>query len=187
MLSTPNLTHLERRKRRAQRVLARRVRGSTRYRKQRQRLRRITARIARCRADWRHKVTRNISLRFGTVTLEALNVPNMTRSGRGKRGLNRSIMEQGWGAFERVLVYKLEERGGALIKVDPRYTSQTCSACGTIDKASRESQASFACRHCGFAAHADHNAALNILRRSTPRVEGSDYAPDEALTVNLAA
>jgi putative transposase len=187
MISTPDLRALERRKRKAQRVLARRVRGSNRYRKQRRRLNLLAASIARRRADWRHKATLSIALRFGAVTLEALNVPNMTRAGAGKRGLNRRILEQGWGAFERVLAYKLEERGGALIKVDSRYTSQTCSACGTIDKASRESQASFTCRHCGFAAHADHNAALNILRRSTPRVEGSGCAPDEALTVNLAA
>jgi putative transposase len=187
MMSTPDLTRLERRKRRTQRILARRVRGSNRYRKQRRRLSRITAKLARCRADWRHKATLDIARRFGSVTLEALQVRNMTRAGKGKRGLNRSILEQGWGAFERALAYKLEERGGTLIKVDPAYTSQTCSACGTIDKASRESQASFACRHCGFAAHADHNAAINILRRSTPRVEGSGCAPDEALTVDLAA
>jgi putative transposase len=187
MLSTPDLSHLERRKKRAQRILARRVRGSNRYRKQRRRLSRIAAKIARCRADWRHKATLDIATRFGAVALEALKVANMTTAGRGKRGLNRSILEQGWGVFERALAYKLEERGGSLVKVDPAHTSQTCSACGTIDRTSRESQARFACRHCGFVAHADHNAALNILRRSTPRVEGSGCAPAEALTVNLAA
>jgi putative transposase len=132
----------------------------------------LAAKIARCRADWRHKATLDIAERFGTVTLEALKVANMTRAGKGKRGLNRSIREQGWGAFERVLAYKLEERGGTLIKVNPAYTSQECSACGTIDKASRESQSSFACRHCGFTDHADTNAAKVILRRSTPCVEG---------------
>jgi putative transposase len=187
MLSMPDLTQLERRRKRAQRILSRRVRGSNRYRKQRRQVRRIAAKIARCRSDWRHKASLDIARRFGTVSLEALQIPNMTRGGRGKRGLNRSILEQGWGAFERVLSYKLEERGGALIKVNPAYTSQTCSACGAIDKASRESQARFACRHCGFVAHADHNAAINILRRSTPCVEGSGCAPGEALTVNLAA
>lgn len=43
----------------------------------------------------------------------------------------------------------------------------TCSECGTVDRRSRESQASFSCQHCGFRAHADHNAAINILRRNT--------------------
>jgi putative transposase len=187
MLSTPALTQLERRKRRAQRILARRVRGSNRHRKQRARVTVLAAKIARVRADWRHRATLDIAKRFGTVAIEALKIANMTAAGKGKRGLNRSILEQGWGAFERTLAYKLEERGGALVKVNPAYTSQECSACGTIDRASRESQASFACRHCGFAAHADHNAALNILRRSTPSVEGAGYGSDEARTINLAA
>jgi putative transposase len=186
-LSTPDLTQLERRKKRAQRILSRRVRGSNRYRKQRHRLARISAKMVRCRADWQHRAALTVAQRFGAVTLEALQIQNMTSAGRGKRSLNRCILEQGWGAFGRILSYKLEERGGTLIKVNPAYTSQTCSACGAIDKASRESQARFACRHCGFVAHADHNAAINILRRSTPCVEGSGCAPDEALTVNLAA
>jgi putative transposase len=187
LLSTPDLTHLERRKKRAQRILGRRVRGSTRYRKQRRRLSRITAKIARCRADWRHKTTLDIASRFGAVTIEALSVAAMTRASKGKRALNRSIVEQGWSAFERVLSYKLEERGGTLIKINPAFTSQECSACGVIDKRSRESQATFACRHCGFTNHADTNAAKVILRRSTPCAEGSGYAPDEARTMNLAA
>jgi putative transposase len=178
----PDLTHLERRKRRAQRILARRQRGSNRYRNQRRRVAAIAGKIARSRAHWRHEVTTNIASRFGLVAAEALNVANMTAGGRGKRGLNRSILEQGWGDVERCLAYKLEERGGTLVKVNPAYTSQTCSACGTIDKASRESQASFACRHCGFAAHADTNAAINILSRSTACVEGAGYGPVEART-----
>jgi putative transposase len=188
LLSTPDLSHLERRKKRAQRILARRVRGSNRYRKQRRRLGRITAKIARCRADWRHKATLDIAQRFGTVALEDLRIVNMTASGKGKRGLNRSILEQGWGAFERVLSYKLEERGGTLVKVSAAYTSQQCSTCGTIDKVSRKSQSSFACRHCGFTAHADHNAAINIQRRSAPLlpVEASRWGADEAGTINHA-
>lgn len=186
LMSTPDTANLERRKKRAQRILARRRRGSNRYRKQRVRLARVTAKIARVRADWRHKTTTEIARRFGTVALENLRTSDMTRAGKGKRGLNRSILEQGWGAFETTLGYKLEERGGTLIKVNPAYTSQECSACGTIDKASRESQSSFACRHCGFRAHADHNAAMNILRRSSAVVEGRGCAPDEARTDHAA-
>jgi putative transposase len=188
LLSTPATARLERLKKRAQRTLSRRKRGSGRYREQRRRVARIAAKITRIRAGWRHKATTDIARRFGLVALEDLKTANMTRSGRGKRGLNRSILEQGWRAFETVLAYKLEERGGALIKVDPAYTSQTCSACGTIDKASRESQASFACRSCGFAAHADTNAAINILRRSTSQlpVEASGCGAVEAGTVNRA-
>lgn len=189
MLSTPATARLEVSKRRAQRILARRQRSSARYRKQRAKVSRIAAKIARVRADWRHRVTLDIAQRFGTVALEDLKVVNMTARGRGKRGLNRSILEQGWSAFERDLTYKLEERGGALIKVPAHYSSQTCSACGTVDSKARESQARFACHSCGSVMHADHNAALVILRRSTPAmpVEVAGYGAVEAGTVNLAA
>lgn len=187
MLSTPDTTALERERRRAQRILCRRQRGSRRYAKQRRRFARIAAKIVRVRADWRHRASLNIAERFGTVAIEALKIVNMTAKGRGKNGLNRAVREQGWYAFERVLAYKLEERGGSLVKVNSAYTSQECSACGTIDRASRKNQASFACRHCGFAIHADMNAAINILRRSTPSVEGAGCGPDEARTINLAA
>ena len=59
----------------------------------------------------------------------------------------------------------LSYKAGKLVKVDPRYTSQTCSTCGTQDKISRKSQAVFECTNCGFHANADINAAINILMR----------------------
>ncbi len=96
------------------------------------------------------------------------------RGVRQKAGLNRAILNQGWGGFETILAYKIAERGGELFTVDPAYTSQTCSACGAVDSASRESQARFSCRHCGFAIHADHNAAINILRRNTASMRMED-------------
>jgi putative transposase len=182
MMSTPDISALERRKRKAQRILARRQRGSNRYLKQRKRLTRVAAKIARVRADWQHNASTVIARRFGHVALEDLDTANMTRAGKGKRGLNRSILAQGWRGFETKLRYKLETSGGTLIKINPAYTSQTCSACGTIDKAARESQARFACRECGFTGHADTNAAIVILRRSTAVVEGCGCAPDEART-----
>ena len=173
-----SLEAIERRHRAAQRVLARSKRGSNRRAKALRRCAKLSARRARIRRAWQHKAALSIARRYGTVVLEDLKVRNMTASAKGtiaqpgrnvraKAGLNRSILNQGWGAFETILGYKLEERGGTLVKVNPAYTSQTCSECGTIDSQSRESQARFVCRHCGFHAHADHNAAINILRRNT--------------------
>ncbi len=53
-------------------------------------------------------------------------------------------------------------RPGRAEKVSPACTSQRCSACGHVDAHSRESQARFVCTACGFACHADVNAAINI-------------------------
>jgi putative transposase len=60
-------------------------------------------------------------------------------------------------------VRRLEDRApGRVEKIKPHYTSQRCSACGQVDRDSRESQAVFRYTACGFAGHADVNAARNI-------------------------
>ena len=196
MFSVPkSLGTIDRRHRAAQRVLARRKRGSKRRLRQLRRCAKLASRRARVRRDWHHKAGLYIAQHFGTVVLEDLKIANMTKSAKGsveepgrgvkaKSGLNRSILNQGWSGFETILSYKVQERGGTLIKVNPAYSSQTCSECGCIDKGSRESQARFACLHCGYEAHADTNAAIEILRRNTAsmRVEGSRQRPVEART-----
>ena len=82
-----------------------------------------------------------------------------------KQGLNRVITQQSWGLFFELLEYKLQERGGELIKVDPKHTSQACNECGHISKENRKSQAKFVCTACGHSVNADTNAAKNILVR----------------------
>ena len=63
------------------------------------------------------------------------------------------------------IAYKAKLAGVPVVHVDPRHTSQQCSVCSNIDKHSRKDQASFECTCCGFAEHADRNAAQNIARR----------------------
>src|SRR5215217_1956685 len=197
MLSMPaSLARIETAKRQAQRVLARRKRGSKRYARQRRRIARLQARAGRIRRDFHHRAALHIARRFGVAALEDLRIRNMTASAAGtmaepgrmvrqKAGLNRSILNQGWGAFDLILAYKMEERGGTLVKVDPAFTSQTCSVCGVVDARSRKSQASFECIACGHRDNADSNAAKSILRRwntSHLRMEGLHQRPDEVRT-----
>lgn len=172
------LRALDRSHRQAQREAAQRRRGSKRHAKSKRRARAAKSHAARTRKHWNHTKTTGIVASFATVCIEDLKTANMTASARGtvaepgrnvrqKAGLNRSILEHGWYQFESFLTYKLAASGGTLVKVDPRNTSRTCSACGAIDARSRESQATFACVHCGHEAHADVNAAINILRAGT--------------------
>lgn len=160
------------------RRLARKVRGSQNYRKQRRRVSRLHARVAAARKDFLHKTSTTIAKSHGLVVLEDLKVRNMTASASGtieapgenvrqKAGLNRAILDQGWGMFAGMLAYKLEERRGHLLFVPPHNTSRTCSSCGVVDADSRDG-VRFACRSCGHTAHADTNAAVNILRRGSP-------------------
>lgn len=176
---------LDRRHRAAQREAATRRRGSKRYAKSRRRAAACKSKAARIRKHWNHVATTAIARQFGTVCIEALKTANMTASARGtveepgrnvrqKAGLNRSILEHGWYQFELFLGYKLAASGGNLIKVNPRNTSRTCSNCGSIDARNRENQAEFRCIECGHEAHADVNAAINILRAGTrPSIKSS--------------
>jgi putative transposase len=82
-----------------------------------------------------------------------------------KSGLNRVILNQGWGMFKDFLTYKQAWRGGELILVDPKGTSQTCPSCQCKEKGNRLTQANFECVKCGFTDNADDVAAMNILAR----------------------
>lgn len=175
-LQAPALQDLTNRRGQAQRVLARRQRGSKRYAAQRARVAVLRAKEARIRTAWCHEASTDIARRFGVVAIEALQITNMTASAGGtlagpgkgvrqKAGLNRSILEQSWGRWADMLEYKLAERGGHLITVPAPFTSQTCASCGVVDAGSRESQAVFLCVACGHTDNADVNAAKEILRR----------------------
>jgi putative transposase len=81
-----------------------------------------------------------------------------------KSGLNRSISDAGWGQLLQFIACKAEHAGRVVIAVDPRHSSQRCSSCGHVDRDNRLTQAKFRCQACGHQAHADVNAAVNILR-----------------------
>jgi putative transposase len=81
-----------------------------------------------------------------------------------KASLNSSIYDAGWGIFLRVLYAKAESAGRTVVAVDPRRTSQRCAECGHTAAENRITQAEFRCLACGHQAHADVNAARNILR-----------------------
>ena len=185
LLHCPALTGRERiRLRRLQRTLARAKRGSNRRGRVRHAIARLKARETDRRKDWAEKTSTDLARRFDVIRVEDLKIGNMTRSARGTRddpgrnvrakaGLNRGILGSGWG----LLVRRLQDKArGRVEKVKPHYTSQRCSACGQVDRDSRESQAVFRCTACGFAGHADVNAAINIAAGHAVTARGGDGA-----------
>ncbi len=196
MTMPASLERIEAKKRKAQKIVARRKRGSMRRQRAKRRVANLQAKQARIRRDFHHRAALGIVQRFGIAVLEGLNTRGMTASARGtvaepgrnvrqKSGLNRAILNSGWHQFATILTYKMEERGGQVVTVPARFTSQTCAACGVVDARSRESQARFRCVSCGHTDHADINAAVNIERRwNTPLldVEGLHQRPREAST-----
>jgi putative transposase len=189
LLSAPGLTARERtRLLRLQRKLARAQRGSKRRQRVRLVIARLCAREADRRKDWAEKASTDIVRRFDVIRVEDLRIKKMTRSAAGTRehpgryirqkaGLNREILRSGWG----LLVHRLEQKApGRVEKINPAFTSQRCSACGQVDRKSRESQAVFQCTACGYACHTDVNAARNIAAGHAVTARGRPGMPGRA-------
>ena len=157
-----------------QRRMARKTKFSNNWKKAKGRVQRIHSSIANARNDFLHKASTQISKNHAMVCIEDLPVRNMSKSASGtleapgrkvaqKKGLNKAILDQGWGEFRRQLEYKTRWNGGAFVAVPAAYTSQTCPCCGHISRENRQTQALFACVSCGYENNADHVGAINVL------------------------
>lgn len=143
----------------------------------------IHAKIRRQRLDHHHKQALALVREHDVIAHERLNTAGMTKApaprpdpesssaflsngAAAKAGLNRSILDAGWGLFLGILANKAESAGRLVIPVDARNTSRTCPECGHAAKENRVTQATFQCTACRFSANADHVGATNILNRA---------------------
>ncbi|MFI6676647.1 RNA-guided endonuclease InsQ/TnpB family protein [Kribbella sp. NPDC050470] len=190
LLSCPGPSaHEHERLKQLQRRLSRCRRGSRRRQRVKAALAKLHARVADRRKDWVEQASTDLARRFDVIRVKDLRVARMTKRPkpkpdpvqpgvhlpnrrRAKAGLNRGILSNGWGLLVRRLQHKA---AGRVEKINPAYTSQTCSVCGHRAPENRESQSVFRCVACRYRAHADVNAAVNIAagravsaRRETP-------------------
>ncbi len=175
----------------AQRDLARKTNYRSNRRKANvQQVAKAHRKIANQRRDHLHKVSRAVVDTYDVIVLEDLQIENMVKTPKprpneqggfdpngaaAKSGLNRAIHDAGWGMLARFIAYKAEEAGRDLVLVPAPYTSQSCSSCGHVDAGNRRGTV-FKCLACGYEAHADVNAAINVLRagqssRGNPSIE----------------
>ena len=175
--------------RRHQRRLARQQKGSANRAKTQTRLARKQHYRQRVLLDFTHKTSHAIATSDALVVgVEKLQVANMTarpkarqdetgrwlRNGAAqKAGLNKAILQRGWGRVLQQLTYKLARRNKLLVEVSPRHTSQQCSRCGHTAPDNRQDER-FVCHACGYAAHADLNAAQNIRMRAIARIRSGE-------------
>lgn len=136
---------------------------------------------ARFAADLNHRISKNIVAEAertgrGIAVEELTGIRARVRLRKPQRATLHSWAFAQLGQF---LTYKARRAGVVVVQVDPAYTSQTCHACGHVDKRNRRSQAVFHCGRCDFVGHADHNAALNIATRGAKRW-GEVMRPDAA-------
>jgi IS605 OrfB family transposase len=148
----------------------------------RRRLRHLAGREARFAADTNHCVSKQIVTEAQRtcrgIALEDLGgIRGRVRLRKPQRVTLHSWSFAQLGEF---IAYKARRAGVVVVYVDPRNTSRGCSVCGHVDKSNRPDQATFRCTSCGFAEHADVNAARNIAARGAAGWAVSHAAGDAA-------
>lgn len=154
----------------AQRQLSKKTKGTSAYRKVKERVAKIHRKITNQRRDFLHKLSRKLINEYGTIVIENLEVKRLLQLKNGCRkqtkALHREINAAGWSMFVSFLLYKAEEAGRRIIQVDPAGTTRTCSRCGYMYPDHLPlSQRVFKCPKCGLKIDRDYNAAINILHK----------------------
>lgn len=148
----------------AQRLLSKQEKGTPQRIKRRKVVARVHERIGWRRDNFSHQHSRRIVNRFGLIAVEDLEVNRMLHN----HCLSKSISDAAWSGFFTMLGIKAEWAGTRnFVKVNPAYTSQTCSVCGhrlASDKRLGLSDRVFNCPDCGICIDRDLNASKNILR-----------------------
>ncbi len=144
-----------------QRRLSRAKKGSNNRQKLRDKLDKIHERINNQRSDFLHKLSRHYVNNYDIICVEDLDVKGLKEKGYNK-GIHRNIHDASWSKFIFMLSYKAESAGRKLIKVDPRNTTQRCSACGSIVRKELSDRV-HECPYCGLSCDRDYNASRNIL------------------------
>lgn len=160
-----------------QQALSRKKRGSHRRNKAKQAVAKAHRRIKNQRRDFQHKQSTHLVSEHQLLVFEELEVKNLTKRAKPKQdengtylpngasaksGLTKSILDAGWASFQQMVVSKAEYAGRTVLFVNPKYTSQVCSQCGTVRKKSLDER--WHSCECGCELDRDTNAAINILR-----------------------
>src|SRR5574344_460482 len=145
-----------------QRSLSRRIKGSSNYYKKVLEIALLHERIRHKRDDFLHKLSNAIAKRNDLVSVEGLNLIEMSQD---NPYYAKQVSRFGWTRFIAFLKYKLETQGKTLMVMDKWYpSSKLCSHCGEIHTELKLSNRVFECPSCRLHLDRDHNAAININR-----------------------
>jgi putative transposase len=151
----------------AQKSVARKKLRSSKRRKAIRILAKKHQKIANQRRDFFHKLSNQIIREFDEIAVEDLKIKELLKN----HHLAKSINDAAWNTFLNILISKAESAGRRVWKVAPQFTSQDCSKCGERVR-KRLSTREHSCISCGYIAHRDLNAAINIKRRADALVSG---------------
>jgi putative transposase len=179
-IKNPNFEkQLEKTKTIRQRRASRKKRGYNNQKKAYHKLAKLDQKIVNQRTNYQWSIAHHLTRLADVIVLEDLNIQGMGKrcklsqdeNGKylknnqsAKRALNRLIRDCSWGELTLKIQSVAEKFGCIVLKVNPKFTSQTCSNCGHVDSASRNKE-KFVCTNCGFIADADNQASINIGKK----------------------
>ncbi|MDE0688288.1 MAG: RNA-guided endonuclease TnpB family protein [Candidatus Poribacteria bacterium] len=153
------LKRYERKLKREQRKLSRKVFLSQNYYKQKRKVERLHYRIACIRKDAHHQATTDILKCASKIGIETLSVTNLLRN----RKLSKALSDAALGGFLEKLKTKAETLGITVVQADRFFaSSKTCSACGHKKDGLTLSDRQYHCSTCGASLDRDVNAAINL-------------------------
>ena len=152
-----------------QRALARKQKGSENRKRTRQKLARWHGHVARQRGDFNQKLSTRLVKKHDLIGFEDLRIKNMVRN----HALAKSIYDAGWAQLVRFTEYKAGRRGGEVVKVPARFSTQECFFCGTLNQVPL-SVREFVCRGCEMLLDRDVNAGRVVLLRAITTRVGQD-------------
>jgi putative transposase len=150
---------------RDQRRLSRKAKDSQNRKKARGKVALRHLKVQRARKHFHHEEAAKLVKAFDRIAVEDLNIRGMVKN----RRFTKAILDVAWGQFFTITKVKAENAGRTFERLDPRYTSQTCSNCSSKQKMPLAIRV-YECEKCGFVCDRDHNAAINLdsVRASGP-------------------
>ena len=144
---------------------------SNNYLKQLRKVNKIHKHIANQRLDNLHKKSAEIANQYDVVCVESLNMQSMSNRDFGN---GKATMDNGYGMFLNMLEYKLAERGKYFVKVDKWFpSSQLCHCCGALHREMKDLTIRTMRCDCGLVISRDQNAAINIRKEGSRRLNSA--------------
>jgi len=127
-------------------------------------LKRISGKERRCVKETNHKLSKSIideavEMNAATIIIEELT--NIRKRIKGNKRMRSRLHRWSWHQLQQFLEYKAQAKGIEVIRVNPAYTSLTCSRCDSLGSRQKHQ---FSCKNCGSYQHSDRNAAMNLLK-----------------------
>ena len=149
--------------------------GKAQRARNKKRVRAIHAKIKNSRNDFHHQLSTRLVKENAAIIVGNVNAGKLAKTRMAK-----SVLDAGWTAFRTMLRYKCEDAGVWFEEVDEKYTTQSCSCCGSR-LSSPKGRAGlgireWTCQDCGTVHDRDLNAARNILALGHERLAGGILA-----------